>query len=150
MSSARRMLSNLYLAIAVIALIATWRQNLAFMSERALSFPQTFVEFWPALLVNRASVSITVDIFIVFLACAIWMVLEARRLQLRLPWLYVLGGVAIAISVTFPLFLFARERRLAALAGSEATEPALTIGDKIGLGFFTVFVVAFAGWCTLR
>ena len=120
------------------------------MRPNALSFPQTVTEFWPALLVNRATVSITVDIFILFLACAIWMVLEARRLRLRFAWLYVLGGATIAISVTFPLFLFARERKLAALAGSVETEPAPTISDKIGLGVLTVLVVAFAGWCTLH
>lgn len=28
-------------------------------------------------------------------------------------WAYILGGMLIAISVTFPLFLIARERKLA-------------------------------------
>ena len=150
MSSARRMLSNLYLVIALIALIATWRQNIAFGAERGLSFAEMFVEFWPALFVNRATTSITVDIFLVFLACAIWMVLEARRLQLRLGWLYVFFGITVAISVTFPLFLFARERKLAQLAQSAETEPAPTLGDKLGLGLLTLFTFAVAAWSTLR
>ena len=36
---------------------------------------------------------------------------------MRLVWLYIAGGFFLAISVTFPLFLIARERRMA------ATEP---------------------------
>jgi hypothetical protein len=43
------------------------------------------------------------------------MVLEARKLGIRWVWAYVVFGVLIAISVTFPLFLIARERRLAAI-----------------------------------
>ena len=40
------------------------------------------------------------------------MVIESRRLDIRFPWLYVVFGLLVAISVTFPLFLIARERRL--------------------------------------
>jgi len=154
MSSARRTLCGLYLAIAVVALIATWRQNLAFMAESGASGVQGFVEFWPALLVNRPTVSITVDIFLFALAAVVWMVLEARRLQVRMVWLYVLFGITIAISVTFPLFLIARERRLAALEAaatlSATNEPAPSTGDKLGIAFFTIATFAFAAWCTLR
>lgn len=149
MSSARKLLCNVYLACAGVALIGTWRQNIAFMQELGLSFPDGFVQFWPALLANRATISITVDIFMVFVAAAIWMVLEARRLQLRWVWLYVLFGILVAISVTFPLFLFARERRLAEL-NAAGTEPAPTPADTLGLGLLTVGTVAFAAWCTLR
>jgi len=40
------------------------------------------------------------------------MVAEARRLGIRFVWIYVVLGLLIAISVTAPLFLVARERRL--------------------------------------
>jgi hypothetical protein len=143
------MLCRLYLALAAIALVATWRQNLAFQSERGLSLPETFVQFWPALLANRATISITVDIFMFVLAAVIWMVLEARRLQIRYVWLYVVFAITIAISVTFPLFLYARERRLAVVEAG-GTEPKPTAGDKAGLAFLTVGTIAFAAWCTLR
>jgi hypothetical protein len=149
MSSARRALCGLYLAIAVVALIATWRQNLAFTADIGASLPESFAQFWPALLVNRATMSITVDIFLFSLAAIVWMVLEARRLQVRFVWLYVFFGITVAISVTFPLFLVARERRLAALAAA-ATEPAPSASDKLGIAFFTVATFAFAIWLTLR
>lgn len=149
MSQARRMLCALYSSLAVIALVATWRQNLAFGKEVGASAGELFFVFWPALLVNRATISITVDIFLVALVAFIWLVLEARRLQIRWVWLYVLFGITIAISVTFPLFLVARERRLAVL-DAQATEPVLRGGDKLGLGALTLGTVAFAVWCTLR
>ena len=39
------------------------------------------------------------------------MVVEARRVGVSLVWLYIIGGFLIAISVTFPLFMIAREMR---------------------------------------
>ena len=48
------------------------------------------------------------------LAAVVFMVIEARRHGIPYVWAYVLGGMLIAISVTFPLFLIARERKLAA------------------------------------
>jgi hypothetical protein len=35
------------------------------------------------------------------------MVIEARKHGVRFVWAYIVGGLAIAISVTFPLFLIA-------------------------------------------
>ena len=46
------------------------------------------------------------------LAVIILMVIEARKHGVKFVWLYVAGGFAIAISVTFPLFLIARELRM--------------------------------------
>ena len=149
MSSARRLLCGTYYAIALIALIATWRQNLAFQSDIGGNLVETFAQFWPALLESRPSASITVDIFLFALAAVIWMVLEARRLQVRYVWLYVLFGILIAISVTFPLFLVARERRLAVLEAA-ATEPAPKQADKLGLALMGAGTVAFAIWLTVR
>ena len=42
------------------------------------------------------------------------MVIEARKHDVPFVWAYIVGGMLIAISVTFPLFLIARERKLAA------------------------------------
>ena len=151
MSKARSALVNVYLAIAALALVATWRQNLAFMARPEVGFANGFTAFWPALLVNRATISITVDIFLLGLAATVWMVLEARRLQMKGVWLYFFFRMTIAISVTFPLFLAARERRLAVMGGTEpGTEPHATPSDRIGLALVGLSTVAFALWCTLR
>jgi len=148
MSNSRSRLCALYVAVAGLALVATWRQNLAFMDGHA-SFATGFVAFWPALLANRATISITVDIFLFGLAATVWMVLEARRLAIKGVWLYVLLGFAIAISVAFPLFLVARERRLAAISPARE-ETTLTASDMVGLALCGLPILAFAVWCTVR
>jgi hypothetical protein len=149
MSKSRRALCAIYIAVAILALIGTWRQNLAFMADKGVGFFEGFAAFWTALLVNRATISITVDLFVFGLAALLWMVLEARRLGMRGVWLYFIFGLVIAISVTFPLFLAARERRLAAL-GATDTEPAPSTSDLGGLVVVGLAITALVVWCTLR
>ena len=109
MTTSRRILCGVYATIAAVALIATWSQNVAYLHSSA-GFLTSFLQ---DLKVNAATRSITVDILLFFLAAAIFMVIEARKLGIRYVWAYILGGMLIAISVTFPLFLIARERTLA-------------------------------------
>jgi amino acid permease len=109
MTTNRRILCGVYATISAVALVATWSQNLAYLHS-----PGGFLtSFLGDLKVNAASRSITVDILLFFLAAAIFMVREARRLRVPYVWAYIVGGMLIAISVTFPLFLIARERKLA-------------------------------------
>lgn len=103
-----KVLCTLYGAIAIAALIATWSQNAAYFDN-----PGGFLlEFLNDSKVTPASRSLTVDIVLFFLAAAILMVVEARKHGVRFVWAYIAGGLAIAISVTFPLFLIARELRV--------------------------------------
>ena len=132
----RRILCVVYAAIAVVALVATWSQNIAFFREGG-----SFWGFFEALKVNPASRSFTVDIALLLLSVAILMVIEARRLGVRFVLAYILGGFAIAISVTFPLFLLARELRL---EKSDATE--LRNVDSILLAALAGFTLAFTIW----
>lgn len=136
--------SIIYGCIALIALVTCWRQNLLFMQDPNVGFATGFFEFWPALLANRATTSITIDIALLGLAAMIWMVFEARKLGIRFVWLYILLSFFIAISVMFPLFLVARERALAAPANEP--EPRLRAEDMIGLGLLGVSSVGFALW----
>jgi hypothetical protein len=136
-------LSTIYLCLALVALVTCWRQNLLFI-QGANDPVSGFVAFWPALLANHATTSITVDIFLLGIAATIWMVLEARKLGIRFVWLYILLSFAVAISVMFPLFLVARERALAGRATEPA--PALGVGDMLGLAVLGLPIVAFAIW----
>jgi hypothetical protein len=103
-----KVLCAVYGAISIAALIATWSQNAAYFDN-----PSGFLlDFLNDSKVTAASRSLTVDIVLFFLAAAILMVVEARKHGVRFVWAYILGGFAIAISVTFPLFLIAREIRV--------------------------------------
>jgi hypothetical protein len=119
MSSTQRRLCFAYGLMALVALIGTWSQNLAYFRPEegpVTGFVLATLRFWPATFVTPASTSITIDLILFFAAASVFMVREARRLGIHWVWAYVVLGVLIAISVTFPLFLIARERRLAALA----------------------------------
>ena len=83
----------------------------------------------------------TVYAAISLLAVAILMVIEARRLGVKFVWAYILGGFLIAISMTFPLFLLARELRL---EKTDATQ--LRSVDSILLGVLAGFTLAFTVW----
>lgn len=138
----RSRLTLVYGAIALIALLATWNQNLQFVGADA-DPGGVMAAFWTATFANPAAASITLDLLLLVVAVTIWMVLEARRLRIPFVWLYVVGGMLIAISVTFPLFMMARERRLAALG---QVQPAVSGGDAVGLLLVGVPVVVLSVW----
>lgn len=136
MSRSRSVLCIVYVALAVVALITCWRQNLQFADAEGIGIAQALVEFWPALLANHATTSITLDIFLLGTAVIVWMIVEARRLGIRFVWLYVLLSFPIAISVMVPLFLVARERRLHELGDPRSTAELgpLDIAGLVALG----------------
>lgn len=137
MTAPQRWLIAFYALAAVAALLATWSQNLAYLGEGPAG---AFVTFANETKVNPASRSITVDIGFFLLAAAAFMVIEARRLGVRFVWLYIVLGFLVAISVTFPLFMIARELRLAP-ANKPDTPWSLTATDIAGLAIVAGVVV---------
>lgn len=142
MSRTRQLLCIFYGLVALTALIMTWSQNLLYFTG---SSPQGFGQYILDLKINGAARSFTVDIGLFLLAATGLMVVEARKLGVRFVWLYVLLGFAIAISVTFPLFLVAREMRLAKTE-STSSSVKLTALDIAGLALTTVVVLAMCGF----
>src|SRR4051812_28081815 len=98
MPRSRQLLCLFYGLVALVALFATWSQNLTY-SGNAMTI---FTTFWSDTKVNAASRSITVDIGLLLLAATAFMVTEARKLKVRFVWAYVILGILVAISVTFP------------------------------------------------
>ncbi|HTY28609.1 MAG TPA: DUF2834 domain-containing protein [Mycobacterium sp.] len=133
MTTTRKILCGIYAAIAAVALAATWAQNAAYFGQGA----GFFKDFLLDLRVTPASRSITADILLFLLAAVIFMVVEARKIGVPYVWAYVVGSVLIAISVTFPLFLIARERKL---AGTDQPDPKPL--EVIGLTVFAAFIAA--------
>ncbi|HTC11877.1 MAG TPA: DUF2834 domain-containing protein, partial [Acetobacteraceae bacterium] len=122
---------------AVAALIATWSQNLAYADKPA----QSLLNFWNDSKVTPASRSLTVDILLFALAATILMVIEARKHGVKFVWLYIAGGFTIAVSVTFPLFLIARELRI-----GKSDAPHLHTTDAILLAVVAVLVAGLTIW----
>ncbi|HKA29252.1 MAG TPA: DUF2834 domain-containing protein [Candidatus Binatia bacterium] len=148
MPRSRRILCAAYAAIAVLALVGTWTQNVAYFSPGEgpiRGFVLATGRFWSATLATPASISIAVDLALFFVAAAVLMVIEARRLAIRWVWVYILIGFLVAISVTFPLFLIARERRLAAI-GDASSDLGLSRADLAALVVLASLTAAITLW----
>ncbi|MGB3477022.1 MAG: DUF2834 domain-containing protein [Mycobacterium sp.] len=141
MNTAAKVRCGVYAVIAVAALVATWSQNLAYDGSGFLS------RFLPDTAVTPASRSITADILMLFLSAAVLMVAEARKHNVRFVWAYIFGGFLTAISFTFPLFLIARERRL---ADEGASAPRLGALDTALLAVVTLVLVGATLWVDTR
>jgi hypothetical protein len=135
--TSRKVLCSVYGAIAVAALIATWSQNLAYFDKPA----RFLLDFLNDSKVTPASRSLTVDILLFALAATILMVIEARKHGVKFVWLYIAGGFTIAVSVTFPLFLIARELRI-----GKSDAPHLHTTDAILLAVVAVLVAGLTIW----
>jgi uncharacterized membrane protein len=109
MNNKEKLLCAIYLLIALVALPATWINNLAFMTQANHS---SVTDFFQAAYVNAASASLSNDLFLLAFATCIFMVIEGRRVGVRYVWLYILLSALIAISVTFPFFLIARQIKI--------------------------------------
>jgi Protein of unknown function DUF2834 len=116
MTISRKALCVFYALVALVALVGTWGNNVAYLD---MGLAAANLHFWQQTLVNPASRSITVDILLLGLAAITWMFLEARRLSMRGVWIYVLASILIAISAAFPAFLIHRELALAAREGTD-------------------------------
>lgn len=139
METSRKLLCTVYGGIALAALVATWSQNVAYFGG---GNPLAgLADFWKDTRANPASQSITADILLFALAATVFMVIEARKHQIKFVWAYIIGGVFIAVSVTFPLFLIAREL---ALTASDA--PRLRPLDTALLGIVAIGTAAFVIW----
>jgi len=148
MPRSRQILCAAYAAIAVLALVGTWTQNVAYLSPGEgpiTGFVLATGRFWTATLATPASISIAVDLALFFVAAAVLMVIEARRLAIRWVWLYILLGFLVAISVTFPLFLIARERRIAAI-GEGSNDLGLSRADLAALVVLAGLTAAITIW----
>jgi hypothetical protein len=105
-----RLLIALYAALAAAALYATWSHNLEFF---ALPDNGGILGFIRLAYANPAASSLANDILFVCLAAFAFMLAEARRLGIRFVWAYIVLSLGVAVSVMFPLFLIARQLRLA-------------------------------------
>ena len=109
MTRFEKFLCAAYAVIALVALVGTWSNNIAFMLQPE---NRTIESWYEAVYANYAAASFTNDLFMLALAVCIFMLVEGRRLQMRFVWVYILLSGPVAISVMFPLFLIARQIRI--------------------------------------
>ncbi|MEM7283089.1 MAG: DUF2834 domain-containing protein [Pseudomonadota bacterium] len=98
-----------YGIFAGLGVVVTWYFNLEFMSQHEGFSLGAFIA---ATHVNAAATSIANDLMVVVLVSLFWSFLEARRLDMRHWWFFLVFTFVIAIAFTYPLFLLMRERAL--------------------------------------
>jgi len=143
MTIQRSTLVWVYGLIAVLALIGTWGNNIHYMTS-GLSPLDVNILFWKQTFANPASRSITVDILFLSIPVTIWMMMEAQRLQMRGIWFYLVGSLLIAVSMTVPLFMALRERKLAATQPEAGTLNVAEIVWALVLGISVVAYTAYS------
>lgn len=145
MARNRQYLCLFYGLVATVAFITTWIDVLGhFRSLDGMGgIGPAALRFLSDTQASAAARTVTIDLLLLSLAAMTFMVLEARRLGIRFVWAYVGLGFLLAISVTFPLFMIARERHLAWQEGGE-TAP-LALADGLGIAVLSVAVVSLSG-----
>lgn len=103
----------IYLVLAVVGLVGT----LVFNAWTVVAGRNFFGDLFGS---GPAVSSLGVDLLIVAIAGAVFIIVEARRLGMKRGWLYVVLSLVTAFAFTFPLFLAMRERTLQSLSGASA------------------------------
>jgi hypothetical protein len=102
----------IYAALVIAGFLGTLVFNLQFVREAGGFDVGAFLAGGYA---NPAAGSLTTDLLVALVAFLVWSFVEARRLGMRHWWVYLAVTFLVAFAVAFPLYLLARERRLAAL-----------------------------------
>jgi hypothetical protein len=85
----RKLLCGVYAAVALVALVDTWSQNVSYVRPEEgaiLGFVLATARFWPETLETPASTSLTVDLGLLLLPLFALMIIESRRLAIRFVW----------------------------------------------------------------
>lgn len=96
--------SYAYLTLSALGLITAWVLNGITVIEG-----QDYLKAWFGSAVDWV---LSVDLLIVAIAVAIFMIYEAKRLKMKNVWLYIALSGVTAMAFTFPLFLAMRERKI--------------------------------------
>ena len=103
-------MKNIYLVLAIIGFVAPYYFFLQVPPEDLLDLPALI----QPLFANDFMRGIGMDLTISVITFWTYVFVEARRLQMKNPWLYMLATVLVGLSFALPLFLYFRERKLEA------------------------------------
>ncbi len=109
-------MARLYLGLAIVGFIvpniftlleSVETGNILFWTNPALTTSELFV--------NRTTTAFALDLLLAAVVVLIWMTQEARRIGIKQVWRFWALALLFGLAGTLPLFLYQRERRLAAV-----------------------------------
>ncbi|MET3292347.1 UNVERIFIED_CONTAM: hypothetical protein ABID98_004917 [Brevibacillus sp. OAP136] len=99
-------MKSLYLLLAAAGAVLPYRHFIPFLRSNGLDFK----EFTAELFANNISSFFATDFLICCLVFFVFLVREARKLQMQHWWLYIVATLTIGLSFALPLFLFFRQK----------------------------------------
>jgi hypothetical protein len=103
-------MKNIYLVLAIIGFIAPYYFFLQLPAEDGFNLPLLIQPLFANNFMKGVATDLTVSVIVFW----VFMFVEASRLQMKNPWLYILATVLVGLSFALPLFLYFRERQLKA------------------------------------
>ena len=102
------MKKNIYFILALIGLLVPYYFFITFLTGNGLNIPLLIGQ----LFANNISTFFAVDLIISIFVFWIYMFVEAKRLEMKNSWIYLLTTLLVGLSFALPLFLYFRERKL--------------------------------------
>ena len=99
---------NIFLILAIIGFIVPYYFFLQLPAENGSNLSSLIQPFFANNFMKGAAMDLTISVIVFW----IFAFAEAKRLQMKNPWLYVLATLLVGMSFALPLFLYFRERNL--------------------------------------
>ena len=96
---------NIFLILAVIGFIAPYY---FFLQVRDFNLNELFQLFSASKLLSGVAMDLLVSVIVFWF----FMFTEAKKLQMKNSWMYLLATLLVGLSFALPLFLYFRERRM--------------------------------------
>ncbi len=96
---------TVYLVLAIIGFIAPYY---FFLQVRAYNLNELFQLFSTSRILGGIAMDLLVSVIVFWY----FMFTEARQLEMKNPWVYLLATLLVGLSFALPLFLYFRERKL--------------------------------------
>jgi len=99
---------NIFLSLAILGFVAPYFFFLQVPPESALDLSALI----QPLFANNFMKGVGMDLMVSVIVFWVFVVIEANRIQMKSPWLYLLATLLVGLSFALPLFLYFRERQL--------------------------------------
>ena len=99
---------TIFLSRAILGFVAPYFFFLQVPPESALDLSALI----QPLFANNFMKGVGMDLMVSVIVFWVFVVIEANRIQMKSPWLYLLATLLVGLSFALPLFLYFRERQL--------------------------------------